>query len=63
VFSGGLHAHSTVTVVRAKGGQVLMTDGQFTERKERRGGFTLIDDLDLESFYLFHAVRPGRKHL
>jgi hypothetical protein len=41
VFSAGLHAAST-------DGEVLMTDGPFTEGKEHLGGFTIVqaDDLD-----------------
>ncbi|HEY7272591.1 MAG TPA: YciI family protein [Actinoplanes sp.] len=48
VFTGGLCPPSTATVVRAKGDEVLMTDGPFTEGKEHVGGFTVIraDDLD-----------------
>ena len=40
VFSGGLHPPSTATVVRAEGGEVMMTDGPFAEGKEHIGGFT-----------------------
>jgi hypothetical protein len=48
VFSGGLHPPSTATVLRARGGDVVMTDGPFAEAKEHVGGFTIIkaDDLD-----------------
>ena len=48
VFGGGLHPADTATVVRAKGGDVLTTDGPFTEAKEQVGGFWVIkcDDLD-----------------
>jgi hypothetical protein len=56
VFSGGLHAPSTATVVRAKGDEVLMTDGPFTEGKEHLGGFTVIDVPDLDS-----ALEWGRR--
>ncbi|MDT7728581.1 MAG: hypothetical protein QOI21_5157 [Actinomycetota bacterium] len=56
VFSGGLHAPSTATVVRAKGDEVLMTDGPFTEGKEHLGGFTIIDVPDLDS-----ALEWGRR--
>jgi hypothetical protein len=49
VFTAGLHAPSTATVVRAKNGEVSMTDGPFVEGKEHLGGFTVIraDDLDV----------------
>jgi hypothetical protein len=48
VFSAGLHAASTATVLRPRDGEVLMTDGPFTEGKEHLGGFTIVqaDDLD-----------------
>ena len=48
VFSAGLHAPSTATVLRPQDGEVLMTDGPFTEGKEHLGGFTIVqaDDLD-----------------
>ena len=48
VFAGGLHAPTTATVVRARDGDVTMTDGPYVEGKEHLGGFTIItaDDLD-----------------
>jgi len=48
VFAAGLHPPETATVVKAKGDEVLVTDGPFTEGKEHLGGFTVIevDDLD-----------------
>ena len=42
VFSGGLHAPSTATVLRPKDGDVLVTDGPFAEGKEHLGGFTVL---------------------
>jgi hypothetical protein len=49
VFAGGLHAPSTATVVRLQDGEVLMTDGPFTEAKEHIGGFTIIQAPDLDA--------------
>jgi hypothetical protein len=49
VFSGGLHAPSTATVVRANGEDVLTTDGPFAESKEYMGGFTIVDAADLDA--------------
>jgi hypothetical protein len=49
VFSGGLHAQSTATVVRAQDGEILTTDGPFAESKEHLGGFTIIDVPDLDA--------------
>ena len=48
VFAAGLHPPDTATVVRANGGDLLVTDGPFAEGKEHIGGFALIraDDLD-----------------
>ena len=48
VFAGGLHPPSTATVLRAKDGDVLMTDGPFAEGKEHIGGFTIIKAPDLD---------------
>ena len=48
VFDGGLHPPSTATVVRAKGDEVLMTDGPYTEGKEHIGGFTVLEAPDLD---------------
>lgn len=48
VFAGGLHPPSTATVVRVKDGEVLMTDGPYTEGKEHIGGFTVIKAPDLD---------------
>jgi len=57
VFSGGLHAPSTATVVRVNGGDVLTTDGPFTEGKEHIGGFTIVKAPDLDA-----ALEWGRKY-
>ena len=56
VFSGGLNAPTTATVLRFDGGDVLMTDGPFTEGKEHIGGFWVIEAPDLDS-----ALEWGRK--
>ena len=49
VFGGGLHEPSTATVVHARGGQVLTTDGPYVETKEQLGGFSVIDVKDLDA--------------
>jgi hypothetical protein len=48
VFGGALHGPDAATVVRAGGGDVVMTDGPFVEAKEHIAGFYIInaDDLD-----------------
>lgn len=49
VFAAGLHAPSSATTLRAKDGEVLMTDGPFTEGKEHLGGFSIIEASDLDA--------------
>lgn len=49
VFAGGLHAPSTATVVRARDGEVLITDGPYVEGKEYLDGFTIIQAEDLDA--------------
>jgi hypothetical protein len=49
VFSGGLNAPSTATVLRQQGDEVLMTDGPFAEGKEYLGGFTIVRVADLDA--------------
>src|SRR3954470_9133828 len=47
IFAGGLHPATTATVVRVKDGEVLFTDGPFSEAKEHIGGFWIIKARDL----------------
>ena len=49
VFAGGLHPPSTATVVRARDGAVLTTDGPYAEGKEHIGGFTIVRAPDLDA--------------
>lgn len=56
VFTGGLHAPSTATVVRARDGDVLLTDGPFAEGKEHIGGLYVVQAPDLDA-----ALVWGRK--
>jgi hypothetical protein len=49
VFAGGLHAASTATVLRAKEGDLLMTDGPYVEGKEHVGGISIIQAPDLDA--------------
>lgn len=48
VFGGGLHDPTTATVVHARNGQAMTTDGPFVETKEVLGGFSVIDVDDLD---------------
>ena len=56
VFSGGLHHPSSATVVHAREGEVLTTDGPFIESKEQIGGITVLRAPDLDA-----ALDWGRK--
>jgi hypothetical protein len=49
VFNGGLHEPSTATVVRLRDGDLLTTDGPYTEGKEHIGGFLIVKVPDLDS--------------
>jgi hypothetical protein len=49
VFTGGLHSPDSATVLRPADGDVLVTDGPFTEGKEHLGGFTVIAAPDLDA--------------
>ena len=49
VFAGGLHPADTATVVKAKDGEVVTTDGPFAETKEQLGGFWVIEAPDLDA--------------
>ena len=53
VFTGGLHAPTTATVVRADG---MLTDGPYVEGKECIGGIWVITAPDLDA-----ALSWGRK--
>ncbi len=48
VFAGGLNSPSTATVARLEDGEVLLTDGPFTEGKEYLGGISIIRAADLD---------------
>ncbi len=48
VFSGGLSAPSTATVLKVKGDDVLTVDGPYVEGKEYIAGFTIIRAADLD---------------
>src|ERR1700722_18069441 len=49
VFTGGLHAPDTATVVRERDGEVLVTDGPYLEGKEHIGGLGVTDAPDLDA--------------
>ena len=49
VFSRGLHAPSTATVVRVRDREIVTTDGPYVESKEHIGGFWIIRAPDLDA--------------
>jgi hypothetical protein len=49
VFGAGLHDPGTATVVQHRDGDVLVTDGPYTEGKEHLGGVTIIRAADLDA--------------
>ena len=49
VFTGGLHAPGTATVVRQRDADVIITDGPYIEGKEHIGGFWIITAPDLDA--------------
>lgn len=57
VFGDGLCPPETATVLRAQDGDVLVTDGPFTEGKEYLGGFMIINVPDLDA-----ALAWGRRY-
>jgi hypothetical protein len=49
VFAGGLEPFAHSSVVRAQGGQAVVTDGPFAETKEQIGGFWIVNAADLDT--------------
>jgi hypothetical protein len=48
VFTGGLHAPSTATVVRVRNREIVTTDGPYIEGREHIGGFWVVEAPDLD---------------
>jgi len=53
VFSGGLHASGSATVLRHQNGDLVLTDGPFIESKEQIGGITILRVPDLDAALLW----------
>jgi hypothetical protein len=53
VFSGGLHAPNSATVLRHQNGDIVLTDGPFIESKEQIGGITIVRVPDLDAALLW----------
>ena len=49
VYGNGLADAGGSTVLRAEGGEVLVTDGPYLEGKEHMGGFDIIEAPDLDA--------------
>jgi len=70
VFAGGLYPPSSATVVHARDGEVVTTDGPFAETKEVLTGFYLIEAADLDEAVRSaimrvrdHPFLPHRDHV
>jgi hypothetical protein len=59
VFSGGLHAPDSATVLRHQNGEIVLTDGPFIESKEQIGGIEILRVPDLDAA-LFWARKLAR---
>jgi len=57
VTGSPVHPASEATTVRVRGGELLITDGPYTETKEQIGGFDIIDCKDLDE-----AIEVASKH-
>jgi len=53
-----LHASSSATCVRIRGGKRLVTDGPFVEAREQLGGYMIIDVPDLDEAIAIAARMP-----
>ena len=62
VYSAGLQSPVTAATIRHQAGNVLVTDGPFTESKEVLGGFVLIEARDLNEAIQLAAKFP-HEHL
>ncbi|MEU5261217.1 YciI family protein [Amycolatopsis sp. NPDC021455] len=56
---GGLHPPTEATTIRVRDGEVLLTDGPFTEAKEQIGGFVILDCADLDEALELAARHPA----
>ena len=59
VFSGGLEAPDTATVLRRSGDDVLVTDGPFVELKEAVNGYLIFEADDLDAAIELAAKVPA----
>jgi hypothetical protein len=59
IHGGGLHPPSEATTIRVRHGEVLLTDGPFTEAKEQIGGYVVLDCDDLDEALEIAAAHPA----
>lgn len=57
----GLHPSHTATTVRARGDEVLLTDGPYLEAKDQIGGFAIVDVDNLDEAIQIAAGHPACK--
>ncbi|HEX4776274.1 MAG TPA: YciI family protein [Acidimicrobiia bacterium] len=64
VLQGGerLRPTTTATTVRVRDGEVLTSDGPFTETKEQVGGYFVVDAADLDAAIEIASKIPGAAH-
>jgi len=55
----GLHPSRTATTVRARGDQVLLTDGPYIEAKDQIGGFAIVEVDHLDEAVEIAAAHPA----
>ena len=55
----GLHPSASATTVRVRDGEVLLTDGPFSEAKDQVGGFAVVDVDDLDEAIAIAAAHPA----
>jgi hypothetical protein len=57
VGGGELHPPETTKTLRVRGGEVLVTDGPFTETKEQIAGYAVLECADLDE-----AIEVSSRH-
>lgn len=55
----GLRSVSVATTVRARGAEVLLSDGPFAETKDQIGGFAIVECADLDEAIEVAARHPA----
>jgi hypothetical protein len=55
---GALRSAAEARIVRARGDEVLISDGPFAETKEQIGGYSVVDCADLDAATAMAAAHP-----